>query len=237
MPKQSTTPFTYYSFRYDYDDLVLLGKIKKYIEVNIPKYAIFDEISDDVKKKHIQGKIGVKLSLVQLKKNLNKEFPNVFVRSNYSIADIKKPDDYDSYIAKDGKVFMNNIPEFTQEYITEQVKKHKTLVTAFENKKQKSESSKTFTEKVTEDFIKENPIDCDYIRSPFYKPNDYEKKLYDIACQKLLQYILKRLGKISKVFDDNILQRMYNGIKNGIIQTDDKCSHLVMKSYENRIQL
>lgn len=239
MPKQSTTPFTYYSFRYDYNDMEKLNKIKKYIEVNIPKYAIFDEISSEVGKTHIQGKIGLCLSLVQLKKNLKKEFPNEFIKSNYSIAIIKKPDEYDSYIAKDGKVFMNNCKEFTEEYINAQVEKHKQKVSAFEKKNEKIESklkTKTFVMEVTDDFIEKYPMETEHIRSA-YNSSDYLHKYHREACEDLLCFLLTRLGKVSKVFDDNILQRMYTGIKNGIVQRDPLCSRRMAESYENRINL
>lgn len=236
MPKKSTTPYTLYTFRYDFKCDILVDKISKFIVRSYPLYAIFKEISDVVQKPHIQGKIGVALSLVQLRKQFKAEFPGVFEASNYSISLVEKPDEYDKYIAKEGNKLCCNDTRFTEEFIQEQVASHKTLKTAFESKKQKLEGAKTFTEKVSDDFIKLFPIDCDNIRFPFYKPTDSEKSLYDTSCEKLLKYILKRLGNISKVFDDNILQRMYNGVKNAILQADDRCSQGVLEMYKNRIQ-
>jgi len=235
MPKQSITPFTYYTFRYDYTDDTMVEKIKKYFMRDFPKYALFLEVSQDVNKNHIQGKIGKALSLVQVRKNLLAEFPNVFSKSNYSISDIKKPDEYDSYICKDGNVLCNNV--FDDEYILSQKEKHIVLHNAFENKKQKKNATVSFTQKIFQDFCKEYPFDVRDIQCRFYQPTDYEKNVYDKACESLLKFILKRLGDVVKVFDDNVLQRMYNGVKNAILALDDKCSHTLLEHYKNRIQL
>jgi len=236
MPKSSSTPFAYYTFRFDYTDDSMCDKIKNYIIRDYPKYALFLEVSTEVQKKHIQGKIGKALSLVQIRKHLLKEFPNTFSKSNYSLGEIKKPDEYDSYICKDGKVLCNNV--FETDYINAQVDKHKNLVIAFENKKQKKESALTFTQKVFNDFQIDNPLDVrDIIYVHKHNPTDLEKKSYETACENLLKYILKRLGKVVKVFDDNILQRMYTGIKNAILALDDECSQTVLNHYKNRIQL
>lgn len=238
MPKTSSTPFAYYTFRFDYTDDSMCDKIKNYIIRDYPKYALFLEVSTEVQKKHIQGKIGKALSLVQIRKHLLKEFPNTFNKSNYSLGEIKKPDEYDSYICKDGKVLCNNV--FETDYINAQVDKHKKLVIAFENKKQKKESALTFTQKVFNDFVIENPLDVRDIQIGYqtvWKPTESERKRYDNACENLLKYILKRLGKVVKVFDDNILQRMYTGIKNSVLMLDENCLEPVVKSYKNRINL
>lgn len=234
MPKVSQTPFTYYTFRYDYQDDNEVEKIRKYIIREIPKYAIFIEISSEVEKKHIQGKLGKALSLVQLRKHFKEEFPNMFVKSNYSIGDIKDPEKYDSYICKDGNPLCNNV--FEPEYIEEQVLLHKSKVVAFEKKKEKQVTG-TFTQKVFHDFCIEFPHDVVSIQHLAYKPSDYEKKQYDNSCKVLLKFILKRLGRAVKVFDDNILQRMYTGIKNSVIQLDDASGEKQFDLYENRIQM
>jgi hypothetical protein len=238
MPKKSNTPFTYYTFRYDYTDDNQLEKIKNYIIRDYPKYAIFKEVSTEVGKNHIQGKIGRALSLIQIRKHLLNEFPDVFTRSNYSLSEIKNPDEYDSYICKDGKPLCNNI--FTEEYIKAQVEKHKTLVVAFEKKKQKKESATTFTLKVAQDFVIENPLDVRDIQSGYatrWKPTESELKRYDDACGNLLKFILKRLGKVAKCFDSNILQRMYTGIKNHVILLDDYCIESNFEKHKKFIQL
>lgn len=234
MPKVSQTPFTYYTFRYDYQDDNDIEKIKSYIIANIPKYAIFKEISSEVGKKHIQGKLGKPLSLVQLRKQLKEAFP-MFIKSNYSIADVKDVDKYDSYICKDGDVLCNNI--FTEEYIKEQVEIHKQKVSIFD-KKEKAKTQ-TFTQSVFTDFCKLYPADVTVIQcgAQEYKPSDYEKESYLKSCRTLLSYLLKRLGKVVKAFDDNVLQRMYTTIKNAVIELDDNSSAYNTKPYEYRIKL
>ena len=235
MPKKSITPFTYYTFRFDYADDNQLEKIKKYIIRDFPKYAMFIEISTEVKKQHIQGKIGRALSLEQTRKLLIKEFPNTFTRSNYSMSLIDKPEEYDSYICKDGKVLCNNV--FEPDYIQAQVDKHKELVVAFKKKKEKTQNI-TFTQKIFNDFQIDNPLDVrDIIYRKEYNPTDEDIKCYDKACQTLLTYILKRLGKAVKCFDTNILQRMYNAIKNSILTLNPNYELNVFKDYKNLIQL
>lgn len=236
MPKVSQTPFTYYTFRYDYQDDNDIEKIKSYILANIPKYAIFKEISSDVGKKHIQGKLGKALSLVQLRKQLKEAFP-MFIKSNYSIADVKDVDKYDSYICKDGDVLCNNI--FTEEYIKEQVEIHKQNVAVFDKKQKDRAETVTFTKSVANDFCKLFSSDVVVIQQGLreYKPSDYEKASYRKSCNVLLNYLLKRLGKIAKVFDDNVLQRMYSGIKNDVVTRDEVSCADNWKSYEFRIKL
>lgn len=237
MPKKSSTPFTFYTFRFDCDDVVIIDKIKNFVIRDMPKYALFTEVSSDVGKQHIQGKIGKALSEEQLRKHFKKEFPNLFVKSNYSITTIKDPEDYDSYICKDGVVLCNNV--FTDEYIQEQVALRKKNVAAFTAKKEKTKSAVSFTELVSRDFIKEFPDHVLAIQMSYYeyKPSEYEKKSTETSCKFLLNYILKRLGKVAKVFDDNVLQRMYNGVKNAIIQLDDNAAAGFSKIFESRILL
>lgn len=236
MPKKSITPFTFYTFRFDYQNEEQLEKIKTYILGNIPKYAIFKEISDVVAKPHIQGKIGLSLSVEQTRKNFKKDLPNMFCKSNYTITHINT-ENWDSYICKDGVVFMNNV--FTEEYINEQVEIRKKNKLAFEAKKEKAKAAPvTFTHSVFTEFCKLFPHDVTQIQlGKPYNPSDYEKASYLKACNVLLSFILKRLGKIAKVFDDNVLQRMYNGIKNSIIELDETSSANNYKTYENRISL
>lgn len=235
MPKHSITPFTYYTFRYDYTDDTIVEKIKNYFVREFPKYAIFREISDVVGKKHLQGKIGKALSNIQVRKNLLSEFPNVFNRTNYSCVPIDKPDEYDSYICKDGDALINNV--FSQEFIDEAVALRKTKVSEFTKKQTARSAVLPFTHKVVLDFMVEYPIETQIIQRPEYKMTEYEQKQYDKACEGLLMFLLKRLGKIAKVFDDNILQRMYTGIKNHILMCDDKASQVQLNFYKGRIQL
>jgi hypothetical protein len=96
---------------------------------------------------------------------------------------------------------------------------------------------KTFLQKVVDEFIKEYPDETIYIQREFYKPNDYEKKLYTDACEELLNFLLLKLASNAKMFDDNILQRMYNGIKNSIILLEPNNVGYFGKKYKNVIQL
>lgn len=243
MPKSSVTPFAYYTFRYDYTDAVLLDKIVKYIMREFPKYAIFDEISEVVGKSHAQGKIGKSLSIEQVRKHFHKEFPGVFIRTNYSITLIKDEDAYDSYICKDGKVLCNNV--FDNEYIDAQIEKHKQCKSEAKEKKIKIEtklSNQTFTQSVFMGFKNEHFDYYNHIKyAVTYKPTEDETMLHDIACERLLAYLLKRLGNIVKVFDDTVLQRMYTGVKNAILvdglESMSSGEFKLVSQYKKRIQL
>lgn len=235
MPKHSVTPFTYYTFRYDYTDEQQLDNIMKYIVAQCPKYAIFKEVSDVVGKNHVQGKIGKAMSNGQLRKNLLAEFPNLFNRSNYSCTVIEKPEEYDSYICKQGEAVINNI--FTPEYIADAVKLHKDKIAEFTKKETKRSTVLPFTHRVALDFMVEHSIEASIIQKPEYKPNDYELKVYQKACDDLLLFLLKRLGKIAKCFDDNILQRMYTGIKNYIVTQDAQGTCKQLSIYKGRLDL
>lgn len=236
MPKKSNTPFTYYSFRYDYQTDDEIERIKSYIIREIPKYAIFIEISTEVGKKHIQGKLGKCLSEVQLRKHLKEEFPQ-FEKSNYSIAVIKDIEKYDSYICKDGKPLCNNV--FTEEYILEQVNKHVNLVQDNIIRKDKIKASIPFTQKVFEEFVKKHSAHVAHIQtySYLYNPTDYERDSYDKSCEFLLGFLLKHLGGVVKVFDDCVLQRMYTGLKNSILQMDESSANKQLKYYSSKINL
>jgi len=235
---KTKTPFTFYTFRYDNEDTSVFEKIKAYIIREIPKYAVFIEISTEVGKTHIQGKIGKCISHEQLRKHFKSEFPNLFDKSNYSIAPIKDIEQWDSYICKDGNVLCNNV--FTQEFIDEQVEKHKVCVNNHKKKMEKKQSAVSFTQKVFADFLIEFPLDVRDIQ--YYSHyegtlTEYELKCYDRATSSLLSYILKRLGKVVKVFDDCVLQRLYSGIKNSIIQLDEGSALRNVSWYKSKIQM
>lgn len=235
---KTNTPFTYYTFRYDNEDSSVFEKIKAYIIREIPKYAVFVEISTEVGKTHIQGKIGKSISHQQLRKHFKAEFPNLFDKSNYSIAPIKDPDNWDSYICKDGSVLCNNV--FTQEFIDAQVDKHKVCVDNHKKKMEKKQSAVSFTQKVFSDFVLEYPLDVRDIQNFAHfnlNLSDSEQKCYERATSSLLSYILKRLGKIVKVFDDCVLQRLYNGIKNSIIQLDEGSAERNLTWYKSKLEM
>lgn len=236
MPKKSETPFSYYTFRYDYPNEEMLQKVVSCVKRLFPKYVLFKEVSDVVKKPHLQGKVGVALSLIHARKKLRLDLPNVFVGTNYSMTQIDDEEAYDSYIAKEGNIVVCNIEKFTEEFIEEQVEKHIGLKTAFESKKQKK-LSKSFTLEVADDFVEEFPIESDYLQMRFYKPSDYERELYEKACEKLLNFLIKRMGSVAKIHDDVIIQRLFNGVKNSIVVRNEKCCEQVVKMYKNRIEI
>ena len=237
MPKSSNTPFTYYTFRYDYDDEVVRDKIISYIKREFPKYAIFDEISEEVKKKHIQGKIGKAMSSEQIRKLFKKEFPNIFCKSNYSIKDIVKPDEYDSYICKDGEVLLNNV--FDDDYIAEQVKKREDNKKIYQAKVVKSKSAATFTQKLFTEFRDDYTCEFNTIYTYSYMKgiSDHEMTQLQQSKEVLLNFILKRLGNLVKVFDTTVLQRIYNGIKNAIESSDEDGALRATNYYKTQIVL
>lgn len=233
MGRKSQTPFTYYTFRFDVDwqvESILLNQLKSYIISEFPKYAIFREISDKTKKPHLQGKIGKNLSTDQIRKNLKKQFPNVFSDTNYSIAIIDNPDKYDSYICKSQNVFCNNVFQDSEiekyNQIFEEVKEELNL--KYEKSGKRQSKSKTFLENVVSEFCEEHPTDVERIHHyTIYIPSmDIEIEQFRDSKKILFRFLLKRLGKLSKVFDVNILQRMYNGILNSVIHLNEHaCDH------------
>ena len=235
MPKTTTTSFTYYAFRFDYTTEEEKEKVKAYIIREIPKYAMFDEVSTEVGKNHIQGKLGKCISDVQLRKHLKSQFPQM-IKTNYSLSIIVDAEKYDSYICKDGKVLCNNV--FTDEYIQEQVKIRDDNKSQFQVKVKKIKTI-PFTQQVFEEFVKKFTAEVETIQLFSYKhnPTDYEVHRVKIAHEALLGYILKRLGCVTKVFDDNILQRMYNGIKNSILLLDENSGAAQVIYYSSRINL
>jgi len=220
----------YYTFRLDikHDD-AKLEQLQDYIKANYPKYAIFKEFGDETKKPHIQGKIGSTSCLQTLRNKFKKTFPLLFVGTSYSITYIKDIEKYDSYICKQDNIWLNNI--FTQEQINNFNKNYEI--------KEKVKST-TFTQKVYKDFIIEYESDCNVIRHFCYynyKLSDEEKDKLNYSKKQLLEYILKRLGSLTQVFDSHVLQKMYNGILNSILQDDSQSQKRQMEYWSNVIQL
>lgn len=223
----------YISFRYDLPENseqpedYYIDAIKKYIVANFMKYAIAYEIASETKKPHLQGKILIKKDKDTVRKNMKKDL-GFFCRSNYSLAIIKEPEKYDSYICKDGKFIINNI--FTEEYILEQVKKHNEIV-----EKYKEVQKLTFTQRVAKDYKEENKNCLGIIRQ--YSYSEAKVLELEIAHEDLLKYILKRLGKVVKCFDERELQRIYNGVKNSIIYENDDTLERAVQFFSKRIEL
>jgi len=216
MPTISKAPFTYFTFRFDYESEQQLTQLSSWVLANCAKYALFDEVSDVVEKKHIQGKLGIKLGLIQFRKIIKKSL--TFLQgTNYSMAEIKEPDKYDSYICKTGKMWLNNI--FDESFILAQVSKHEDLVLEFKNKKQKAPVA--FLAKVSAEFLTLYParvilLQTYYWRTAHYS-TDLEKDANKIETAFLLAFLLKRLGNAVKAFDNCVLQRLYTGLKNSIV--------------------
>ena len=220
----------YYTFRLDinFDDNKLT-QLQDYIKSNFPKYALFNEIGDETKKPHIQGKIGSTSCLQTLRNKFKKTFPTLFVGTLYSITYIKDKDKYDSYICKQDNIWINNI--FSQDDINNFNKNYEY--------KEKVKAT-TFTQKVFKDFVIEYEHDYNILKQLSYynyKLSEQEKEMLINSKKQLLEYILKRLGSLTQVFDSHILQKMYNGILNSILQDDKQSQKRQMEYWANVIQL
>lgn len=200
-------------------------QVINYIEHNFMKYAIAFEISTITKKPHLQGKIFITKDLETVRKNMKKDL-GFLNRSNYSLAIIKEPEKYDSYICKDGNLILNNV--FTDEFIKESMEKHKEVIV----KNQENEKL-TFTQRIARDYKIEN--ECGIIKQFSYS-NACDLEL-NKAHEHLLRYILKRLGKVVKCFDERELQRIYNGVKNSIIYENEDTLEREVQFYSKRIEL
>jgi len=211
-----------YTFRLDVEwreneekhEGVFLNQLKDYIKANMPQYALFCEISKKTKKPHIQGIIASKYKVENIRKRFKDIWSYKFVKPFYSIVEVKDEQKYLSYISKEGLPWLNNL--LSQEEIDEFNEKYEG-----EDNIQKSI---TFTQKVLKEFRDTYKYEYDVIRhfSFFnYKMDDHDTKLLNDAKGHLLSFILKKLGNIAKVFDEVILQRIYNGVKNGIICEDN----------------
>lgn len=211
-----------YTFRLDIEwreneanyESIFLNQLNSYIKANISKYALFCEISKKTSKPHIQGIICSKNKVEMIRKRFKDIWPNKFVKPFYSIVPVKDEEKYLSYISKDGVAWLNNfvsqdeIDAFNEKYAGIDMK----------------EKSITFTMKVLKDFRNECEHEYNIIRHFSYynfKLEDQDRELLYHAREDLLSFILKKLGAIAKVFDQQILQRIYNGILNGIICEDN----------------
>jgi len=245
MGRKSTTPFTYYTFRFDIDwqdenNNSFLSKLKNYIMATFSKYAIFSEISDKTKKPHLQGKIGQALGLERIRELLKKQFPGVFHDTNYSMSLVDHPEKYDSYICKSNNIFCNNVFTLSeiQQYNDTYSEVKEELKSKYETGKKQSKS-KTFLENVVREFSELHPSDVERIHHyTIYIPSmDIEIEQFRDSKQILFRFLLKRLGKLAKVFDVNILQRMYNGILNSVIHLSEHAGDYHADRLMDSIQL
>jgi hypothetical protein len=237
---KAQTPFTYYTFRFDINwqiESSLLNQIKNYIISEFPKYSIFQEISDETKKPHIQGIIGKALSRQQIIKNIKKSFKDVFVGSNHSIADITDFEKYKSYICKSNNIFVNNY--FEQSEIDKYNEEYKIIENQIvdNGSKIKKSKSKTFLQKVVYEFNNQFSEHVEIIHYyHIYNWKLTEDEVLQAYNSKviLFRHLMKMLGSSAKIFDSNMLQRMYNGIYNSIIQQhEDAAKHYVDKLMES----
>jgi hypothetical protein len=225
----------YYTFRIDCDyqtEDIFLEQLELLIKANIPKYCIFKEISSKTKKPHLQGIIGTKLkSNVSVAKIFKNVYPDRFKGTKYSLSPVKDIEHYQSYISKDGNIFMNNY--LTQETIDNYNANYKDV-------KITKPVTKTFTQKVCAKFIEYNEPECNTLRHYYYndyKLTDIEKARQKRAKYKLVQFILNELGDVVKVFDKNILQRIYFGIHNKIILDDNKCQEKYVEHWASQLDI
>lgn len=222
------------TFRFDYETEEQKIKALEYIKNNFMKYCIADEIADKTKKLHLQGKVLLKKSIETERRNMKKQLPFLNT-SNYSFAKIKDKDEYDSYICKSGNLPLNNC--FDEKFVLDAVEKHRILKEAFDEKtklKKIRDKQLTFTQELTRDFQKDHPNLCENLINYSYSHDEeliYETKM------NLLKYILKRLGSLSKVFDKIILQRLYNGVKFGILKDNDKVLKRATKFFAEELVL
>lgn len=217
---------------YNYFDIILkelthtnVLRIIQYIQKHFMKYAIAYEISEITKKPHLQGKIYITKDIETVRKNMKKDL-GFFNKSNYSLAPIKDEEKYDSYICKDGKLLINNC--FTEDEIITAILKHKEVIV-----KNEEVSKLTFTQRIARDYKIEN--ECGIIKQFSYS-NACDLEL-NKAHEHLLKYILKRLGKVVKCFDERELQKIYNGVKNSIIYENEDTLERQVQFYSKRIEL
>lgn len=220
----------YYTFRLDikHDD-DRLPALADYIKANFPKYAIFKENGEITKKPHLQGQIGSSYSLQTMRNRFRALYPLLFCGTNYSITYVKDKNKYLSYTCKENNIFVNNI--LTQEQINQFNEPYKEKVKL---------KSITFTQKVFKDFVIEYEQDCNILKQLSYynyKLSEQEKDMLINSKKVLLEYILKRLGSLTQVFDNHVLQKMYNGILNSILQDDNQSQKRQMEYWSNVIQL
>jgi hypothetical protein len=227
----------FYTFRLDCDynkEDILLEQLELLIKANLPKYCIFKEISSKTKKPHLQGIIGSKLkSNVSVAKIFKQVYPDRFTGTNYSIVKVKDIEQYQSYISKDGNIFINNY--LSQESIDNYNANYKDIKTNYTIK-----DSRTFTQKVHSYFVEKHESECITLRHFYhydYNMTESEKARQRQAKYKLIQFILNHLGDVVKVFDKNILQRIYNGILNKIILDDNKCQEKYVAHWANQLEL
>lgn len=236
MPKRDNV-FKYSTFRVDvsFDDHVMLDRLEKWIKSESMSYLIMKEVSDVVQKEHLQGKIGTKLSVSRLRQKFKEVFPEIH-HGMYSIQEVDKPQQYDQYICKGEKHGLwtewIRTDIFTDDWIDGNHNLYWNVnseLLGFINTKKKRLSAVSFTQKMTKLLQEQHTCVVDkYISLTLeYNKNDYENNELDKIRLEIFGLIMKELGSISKVFDDHVLIKLWNGITNSFIQQSsyDVSSH------------
>jgi len=218
----------YLTFRFDYEGHEhKLIAILDFIKSNCSSYAIFDEIAEKTKKKHIQGKIIPVKSMERFRVKLKEAFVGVFHKSNYSIAKVEK-EYYDAYICKDGNVVINNIwSEFEiKELQAQHIPKEEFIQQCKEKKK-----LQTWSQKVAEEMELAIPdVISKYIEMIQFERlsnEDFsclEFTQFKIAKESMLEFMLDRMGTAVKTLTSNVINGLFYGIAN----------HFLMKSHKRK---
>ena len=190
----------YYTFRYDYTDKTFLDILLPYIKRECSKYVIFDEIASETGKFHIQGKIMPCKSCIRFREDMRKQYKGFFERSNYSIAPIQKPDEYDLYICKDKKPLINNV--WTDAEINDKSKAYWECNKTIQIKKEKKDKALTWSQQLTEAIRKKYP--------------GKQFKYYAEDIKIIGEETLKALGVSSKKLGTKIYQEIVLGQLNAL---------------------
>lgn len=190
-----------YTFRYDYLDKSWCDiHLSWFIKQNCKKYSLFYEIADITGKPHIQGVIIPNKSDSQFRRDLKSSFKGFFDKSNYSVAPVKKSDNYLAYICKEKTVFINNMLSESQiENLHKSYWELNKKVVASEKKKQKQQS---WSQELTKELEQKYP---DHIW------------LYNGPITKLIgDEVLEKLGQTSKKISSHIYRDLVLGQLNAL---------------------
>lgn len=189
-----------YTFRYDYADKSWCDiHLSWFIKQHCKKYSLFYEIADITGKPHIQGVILPNKSDSQFRRDLKSQFKGFFDKSNYSVAPVKKKDNYLSYICKDKNVFINNL--LTEKQI-EELHKSYWEVNKKVSVKVKKQKTLTWSEELTK-YLEEKHPD--------------QVWLYNGPTTKLIgDEVLDKLGQTSKKISSHIYRDLVLGQLNAL---------------------
>lgn len=80
--------------------------------------------------------------------------------------------------------------------------------------------SKSWSERVFDDVVEKYQSQCMCITQfqLIYRPSDYEKEMYDKSRKEIFRYMMKCLGKAVKKINHKIIEELWSGFINAIIQ-------------------